>query len=117
MVNLSEKEWAVLRRMACSLCAKAEKNEGGYCWQVWDTLVDEEVALLKKLAGAADFDEFRRQVYLHSEPSIDITKVESYDCRAHKIALGEYERLVNEFAVSRLEANQWMLNSGPKVVD
>lgn len=112
---LSEREWAVLRNMARSLYAKAEKQEGGYCWTVGDTLIEEEVALLKKLSG--DFDEFRRQVYLASEPSVDITKVESVDCREHTIRLDEYERLRVEYGIGALQANSWMLCSGPKVVE
>lgn len=110
---LSEREWAVLRNMARSLYANAEK-QGGY-WTVGDTLIEEEVALLKKLSG--DFDEFRRQVYLASEPSVDITKVESVDCREHTIRLDEYERLKVEYGIGALQANSWMLCSGPKVVE
>jgi hypothetical protein len=112
---LSDHEWAVLREMARSLYANAEKHEGGYCWTVGDTLVDSEVALLKKLAG--DFDEFRRQVYLASEPSVDITKVESVDCREHTIPMSEYIRLKEEYGIGSLQANSWMLCSGPKVID
>lgn len=113
MVRLSEKEWAILKEMARSLYRNAEKT-GGY-WTVGDTFVDYEVALLKKLSG--DFDEFRRQVYLASEPSVDITKVESVDCRAHTIRMSEYVRLKDEFGIENLRANGWMLCSGPKVVE
>ncbi len=113
MVKLSNNEWAILKEMARSLYRNAEKT-GGY-WTVGDTLVDYEVALLKKLSG--DFDEFRRQVYLASEPSVDITKVESVDCRAHKIRMCDYLRLKNEFGIDNLTANSWMLCSGPKVVE
>lgn len=115
MIRLSGREWAVLREMARSLYRNAEKHEGGYCWTVGDTLVDNEVALLKKLGG--DFDEFRRQVYLHSEPSVDITKVESVDCRAHTIRMSEYLRIKDEFGIENLEASTWMICSGPKVID
>lgn len=110
---LSEREWAVLRNMARSLYRNAEK-QGGY-WTVGDTLVGDELSLLKKLSG--DFDEFRRQVYLASEPSVDITKVESVDCRAHTIRMDEYERLKVEYGIGALQANSWMLCSGPKVVE
>lgn len=113
MMKLTEREWAVLREMARSLYRNAEK-EGGY-WTVGDTLVGYELDLLKKLGG--DFDEFRRQVYLHSEPSVDITKVESVDCRAHTIALSEYTRLKEEYGIENLQANSWMLCSGPKVIE
>lgn len=113
MIQLSNQEWAVLREMARSLYRNAEK-QGGY-WTVGDTLVDYEVALLKKLGG--DFDEFRRQVYLHSEPSVDLTKVESVDCRKHTIAVSEYTRLREEFGIDQKDAFSWMLCSGPKVIE
>lgn len=115
MIELSNQEWAVLREMARSLYKNAEKHEGGYCWTVSDTLVEFEVKLLKKLAG--DFDEFRRQVYLASEPSVDITEVESVDCRKHTIALSEYTRLREEFGIDQMDAFSWMLCSGPKVIE
>lgn len=114
MINLrlTEQEWAVLREMARSLYRNAE-DQGVY-WTVGDTLIESEMALLKKLAG--DFDEFRRQVYLHSEPSVDITKVESVDCRKHTIRLDDYESLKVEYGISALDANSWMLCSGPKII-
>lgn len=115
MITLTEREWAVLREMARSLYKNAEKHEGGYCWTVGDTLVEEEVKLLKKLAG--DFDEFCRQVYLASEPSVDITEVESVDCRKHKIVLSEFVRLRKEFGIDQKDAFSWMLCSGPKVIE
>ena len=113
MVQLSNKEWAILKEMARSLLRNIEDTGAGY-WTVGDTLVDYEVALLKKLSG--DFDEFRRQVYLASEPSVDITKVESVDCRAHKIRMCDYLRLKNEFGIDNLTANSWMLCSGPSIL-
>ena len=112
-MELSNREWAILREMARSLYRNAEK-QGGY-WTVGDTLVGDELALLKKLAG--DFDEFRRQVYLASEPSVDITKVESVDSREHTIPMSEYIRLREEYGIGNLQANSWMLCSGPKVID
>lgn len=113
MIQLSNYEWVVLRAMARSLYANAEK-QGGY-WTVGDTIVGEELALLKKLGG--DFNEFRRQVYLHSKPSVDITKVESVDCREHTIQRDEYEQLLVEFGIEALQAYSWMLCSGPKVIE
>ena len=113
MIQLSNQEWAVLREMARSLYRNIEPAWSGNYWTVGDTLVEEEVKLLKKLGG--DFDEFRRQVYLHSEPSVDITKVESVDCRAHTIRLDDYEQLKVEYRISALDANSWMLCSGPKI--
>ena len=112
-LRLTEQEWAVLREMARSLYRNAE-DQGVY-WRVSDTLIESEMALLKKLAD--DFDEFRRQVYLHSEPSVDITKVESVDCRAHTIAMSEYIKLKEEFGIGNAEANCWMLCSGPKIIN
>ena len=114
MVRLTNQEWAILKEMARSLYKNIEDTGFGF-WIVGDTLVDYEVALLKKLSG--DFDEFRRQVYLASEPSVDITKVDSVDCRAHTIRLSEYVRLKDEFGIENLTANGWMLCSGPKVVE
>lgn len=114
-MKLSNREWAVLREMARSLVKNLDYvggTLGGY-WTVGDTLVDYEVALLKKLAG--DFDEFRRQVYLASEPSVDITKVESVDCREHTIPMSEYIRLKEEYGIGSLQANSWMLCSGPEI--
>lgn len=113
MNKLTEFEWAVLREMARSLYRNIEDTGAGY-WTVGDTLIESEVALLKKLAG--DFDEFRRQVYLASEPSVDITKVKSVDCRAHTIRLDEYERIKLEYGIEALQANSWMLCSGPKII-
>ena len=110
-IILSEHEWAVLREMARSLYRNAEK-QGGY-WTVGDTLVESEFALLKKLAS--DFDEFRRQVFLASEPSVDITKVESVDCTKHSIELDKYEQLKVEYGVGALDANTWMLCCGPNI--
>ena len=109
---LSEREWAVLKEMARSLYRNIEDTGAGY-WTVGDTLVDYEVALLRKLAG--DFDEFRRQVYLASEPSVDITKVESVDCREHAIEFDKYEQLKVEYGIGALQANSWMLCCGPKI--
>ena len=112
MINLSEREWTILREMAWSLYRNSEDTGFGY-WTVGDTFVDYEIELLKKLSG--DFDEFKRQIYLHSEPSVDITKVESVDCRKHTIRLDEYERIKNEYGIANLMANSWMLCSGPKI--
>lgn len=114
MVQLSKNEWAILKEMARSLLRNIEDTGAGY-WTVGDTLVDYEIALLKKLSG--DFDEFSRQVYLASEPSVDITKAESVDCRAHTIRMSEYVRLKDEFGIENLRANGWMLCSGPKIVE
>ena len=111
MVNLSEDEWAVLKEMARSLCRSAE-DQGVY-WTIHDTVIESEMAILKKLGG--DFDEFRRQVYLASEPSVDIYKVEEVNPSDHEISLDEYEDLKIEFGIGALEANTWMLNSGPKI--
>jgi len=99
--------------MSRSLVKNLE-DVGGY-WTVGGTLVDYEVELLKKLAG--DFDEFRRQIYLHSEPSVDITKVESVDCRKHTIFLSEFVKIRKQFGLTPLDVFSWMLNSGPKVIE
>lgn len=114
-MKLSKREWAILREMARSLYRNIEPSWSGNYWSVGDTLIESEVALLKKLAG--DFDEFRRQVYLASEPSVDIAKVESVDCRAHHIRLDEYTRIKEEYGIEDLQANSWMLCSGPKIIN
>lgn len=58
---------------------------------------------------------FRRQVYLASKPSVDITKVESVDCTKHSIELDKYEQLKVEYGIGALQANSWMLCCGPKI--
>lgn len=51
MVNLNEREWAVLREMARSFVRNCEKSAWiEDVWVVGDTLVGEEVELLKKIA-------------------------------------------------------------------
>ena len=113
-INLSDKEWAVLREMARSLYRNAEHVLTDKYWTVGDTLIDEEVALLKKLAG--DFDEFRRAVYLASEPSVDIyASDEEIVPSEHVIPMAEFIRLKEEYGVENVRANTWMLNSGPKI--
>lgn len=49
MIRLDEREWAVLKEMARSLYANAERA-GDQWWTVGDTLVEEEVKLLEKLS-------------------------------------------------------------------
>lgn len=66
--------------------------------------------------------EFMREVYLAATPSIDIEATnETIDCRNHTIKLSDYERLLEEFAQGdsgrTMNANMWMLNSGPKLVE
>lgn len=118
-MKLSNREWAVLREMARSLYKNAEKHEGGYCWTVGDTLVDNEVALLKKLA--CDMDEFKREVYLRSDPSVDIRTTEVINCRKHAISYDVYKQLLDEFGIESgskemFDANCFMLNNGPKII-
>ena len=50
-MKLSNREWAVLREMARSLCDNLEQSEISYYWTTGTTLVKQEVDLLKKLAG------------------------------------------------------------------
>lgn len=49
MKNLTEKEWQALRVMAWNLLQNCQDTGDGY-FTVGDTLVGEEVELLKKLA-------------------------------------------------------------------
>ena len=48
MKQLTEKEWGILRTMCQSLRMNLA-DMGGY-YETWDTLIEEEVELLKKIA-------------------------------------------------------------------
>jgi len=76
------------------------------------------------------FDDFVRECYLQSEPSVDIDEVTEdnpIDCRKHKLPVNVAEKLTNELieAMSgkhdageiRTACNMWLLSSGPQLVE
>ena len=70
-----------------------------------------------------NFQEFTRQCYLRSVPSVDLTTTEStVDCTTHRLLQVEYEKLLKEFGVEpytdeMLACNMFMLRQGPKLVN
>ena len=64
---------------------------------------------------------FIREVYLRSEPSVDLSLVEGpVDCCKHTIKMSVYDSLLEEFCETedeRFAANMFMLTSGPQLVD
>jgi len=74
-------------------------------------------------------DDFIRECYLRSEPSVDLNDVTSdnpIDCCKHKLSQQEYEKILQEFGITdeqgntidhdRIVAcNMWMLGSGPSL--
>lgn len=101
-MRLSNHEWAVLKEMARSLYRNIEDTGAGY-WTVGDTLVDYEVALLRKLAGG------------------DVEGLKQALGDRETVTLDQYEKALREFAIEpgtdeMLAANQWMLICGPKIV-
>ena len=70
-----------------------------------------------------DYQEFARQCYLRSVPSVDLATTEgTVDCTAHKLLQSEYEKLLKEFGVEpytdeMLACSMFMLRQGPKLVN
>lgn len=72
-----------------------------------------------------NFQDFVRECYLRSTPSIDLNDVSAdnpIDCRAHKLNTEEYNRILEDFEVKpqtdeMLACNMWMLQSGPSLVN
>jgi hypothetical protein len=76
---------------------------------------------------------FMREVYLRSNPSVDIEKVtaeHSIDCTKHKLPMSVYKTILREFGIFDennktvlhkesllVGCNMWMLNKGPQLVD
>lgn len=66
---------------------------------------------------------FVREVYLRSEPSIDldlVPKEVEVDCNEYTIKKSVYEELLNEYCendVERLAANLFMKQSGPQLIE
>ena len=68
-------------------------------------------------------DGFIREVYLRSEPSVDLDQVpdgEQVDCTEHTIKVSVYDKLLDEFCESdkdRSSAAMFMIMSGPQLVE
>lgn len=67
-----------------------------------------------------DAKEFKRQLWLRSEPSVDITKVCIVHCNEHTLKESEYQRLLDEFGVKpdtalMGECNTYELIYGPRL--
>lgn len=68
-------------------------------------------------------DGFVREVYLRSEPSVDLDLVpdgEQVDCTKHTLKMSVYDKLLEEFCEKdgdRTDANLFMLRSGPQLVE
>lgn len=58
-MELTEKEWQILRVMAESMCRNIEPMDD--FWSVSETLIDEEVELLRKLGGWYDEEKSLRK--------------------------------------------------------
>ena len=102
MVQLSNREWAILKEMARSLLHNIEDTGSGY-WTVGDTFVDYEVAVLMKLC-----------------PDVKGMKVALSDCET--VTQSQYEKALEYFGIKEnpdalIEANSWMLLRGPKIVE
>jgi hypothetical protein len=67
--------------------------------------------------------EFIRQMYLRSEPSVDLATFEGQvDCTKHKLKISECDKIYEEFGVEdgtdlAMECNMWLLGSGPQLVE
>jgi hypothetical protein len=63
---------------------------------------------------------FVREVYLRSTPSVDLELVtEQVDCTKHTIPMSVYDQLLDEYCETkdeRMQANMFMLMSGPQLV-
>lgn len=61
--------------------------------------------------------EFIREVYLASEPSVDIEKAEKIKCTDHRLSSTKWEELLNEFCGYnkdlQFQCTMWCLNQGP----
>ena len=66
---------------------------------------------------------FVRELYLRSEPSIDldlVPKEVEVDCNKYTIKKSVYEELLNEYCendTERLAANLFMRQSGPQLIE
>lgn len=76
------------------------------------------------------FNDFVRECYLQSEPSVDIDKVTAdnpINCCKHKLRMGVYEKLMDKLTEAlkgkyeprevRMACNMWCLSSGPQLIN
>lgn len=103
MVQLSNREWAILKEMARSLVNNLEQCGVSYYWTTGTTLVKAEVDLLKKLA-----------------PDVKGMKAALMECET--VTQSQYETMLKEFGIEgnseeMLQINCWTLQCGPKIVE
>lgn len=83
---------------------------------------------LKKTTAMKDFNDFVRECYLNSTPSVNLTTTgDPVDCRAHKLSVTKYEELQAKLCEVlrgkvpeqdiRMATNMWCLQSGPQLVE
>lgn len=64
-------------------------------------------------------NEFIREVYLASEPSVDICKAEKINCIDHRLSAAKWDELVGKFCGDntdlKMQCNMWCLCSGPQL--
>ena len=63
--------------------------------------------------------EFVREVFLASEPSVDVEKAEKVNCTEHKLSSAKWEELLNEFCGDnndlQFQCSMWCLIQGPSI--
>lgn len=63
--------------------------------------------------------EFIREVYLASEPSVDIEKAEKINCTDHRMSESKWNELVDKFCGDdndlQSQCTMWCLNQGPSI--
>ena len=77
-----------------------------------------------------DAHKFIREVYLHSNPSVDIDEAKSIKCGEHFLGLSDYNSILQEFAIVGedgevfantrnlyFSCNMFMLDKGPQLTD
>ena len=102
-MNLSNKEWSILKEIARSILSNATPSEFGNYWTIWDTMTPEEIAVLKKLVP-------------------DVNGLRERLSGMTTITQSQYENALSEYGIcvgtnELLEINCWMLNRGPKLVE
>lgn len=103
MVQLSNRECAILKEIARDLLNNIEQDGSGYYWTTGTTLVRSEVDVLKKLV-----------------PDVKGIKAALEECAT--VTQSQYETMLREFGIEGnpselVEVNSWMLLCGPKIVE